>query len=136
MAAAAWVLVGASVATLLLAAKAHGRQLLLVREAAGFHDVAFAGDNPPFVVALWRADRRRYWSLAGAFAVLFGVGLALLRVAAPGLLLAVTLWAPTAAFAAAGLAVSTRSTLRANAGWWTAVLAAAAAVGGLAVTVP
>jgi len=64
------VLIAASVVTFLVAAKAHGRQLRLERELEGYHRVVFGGTNPPFVEALWRADRVRYWSTAAGVAVL------------------------------------------------------------------
>jgi hypothetical protein len=56
--------------TFLVAAKAHGRQVRLERERAGHTRVVFGGDNPPFVEALWKRDRIRYWAAAAiAFAV-------------------------------------------------------------------
>jgi hypothetical protein len=64
------VVLAASVVTFLLAAKAHGRQLRLERELEGYHRVVFGGTNPPFVEALWRADRVRYWSTVAGVAVL------------------------------------------------------------------
>jgi hypothetical protein len=63
------VVVGLSVVAFVLAAKAHGRQLRLERELEGYHHVVFGGSNPPFVDALWRADRVRYWSTAGVLAL-------------------------------------------------------------------
>jgi hypothetical protein len=63
-----FVLVASGV-SFLVAAKAHGRQLRLERELEGYHHVVFGGTNPPFVEALWRADRVRYWSIAVGLAV-------------------------------------------------------------------
>ena len=63
------LVLGASVVAFLLAAKAHGRQLRLERELQGYHHVVFGGANPPFVEALWRADRVRYWSIAAGVAL-------------------------------------------------------------------
>jgi hypothetical protein len=63
-----------SVVTFLVAAKSHGRQVRLERERAGHTQVAFGGENPPFVEALWKRDRVRYWSTA---AIAFAVALAL-----------------------------------------------------------
>jgi hypothetical protein len=63
------VFLATSVVTFLVAAKAHGRQLRLERELEGYHRVIFGGTNPPFVEALWRADRVRYWSIAVALSV-------------------------------------------------------------------
>ena len=74
------VLLATSVVTFLLAAKAHGRQLRLERELEGYHRVVFGGTNPPFVEALWRVDRVRYWSTAAAVAVLVLGLYALVRV--------------------------------------------------------
>jgi hypothetical protein len=54
-----------SVVTFLLAAKSHGRQVRLERERAGYTHVVFGGVNPPYVEALWRRDRIRFWSTAG-----------------------------------------------------------------------
>ena len=62
------------VAALLVAAKAHGRQVRLEREAAGYHEVVFGGTNPPFVDALWRADRFRFRDFAPRRLVLQGEG--------------------------------------------------------------
>lgn len=55
---------GFGVVAMLVAAKAHGRQVRLEREHAGYHDVAFGGTNPPFVEKLWRRDRVRFWVVA------------------------------------------------------------------------
>jgi hypothetical protein len=63
------VFVGVSVVTFVLAAKAHGQQIRLERELAGYHHVVFGGSNPAFVEALWRADRVRYWSTAVGLAL-------------------------------------------------------------------
>lgn len=60
---------GATIVFVLVAAKAHGRQIRLERERAGFMSVDFRAKNPPFVEALWRRDRRRFWS----FFVIVGV---------------------------------------------------------------
>lgn len=55
--------IGGSVALLLLAAKAHGRQLRLERELEGHTQVDFRGGNHPWVEALWRGDRVRFWTM-------------------------------------------------------------------------
>jgi hypothetical protein len=55
--------------TFLVAAKAHGRQLQLERELAGYWHVTFGAQNPPFVEALWRRERLLYWSLAAVLAL-------------------------------------------------------------------
>lgn len=135
----------ASVALLLVAAKAHGRQVRLERERAGYHEVVFGGENPPFVEALWRRDRVGYWSVVPVAAVLLGAA-AWRAGAGPGFLLtAVLLWAPTVGFVALGLASLgrllrgkegeeewRRAALRGSAGWWGGVGLAALAVAALA----
>src|SRR5438034_2845345 len=97
------IVVLASFAAFLAAAKSHGRQLRLERELAGYWEVRFGGTNPPFVAALWRRDRVRFW------AITLPLGLAWLacRLAQPGsrwweLWLPAVLWAPSVAFVALG----------------------------------
>lgn len=69
------VLLGA--AAVLAAAKAHGRQVRLERELAGFDAVDFMAENPAQVEAIWARDRRAYWpAFAGA-----GLGVLAARVA-------------------------------------------------------
>lgn len=58
----AWLPLGiALVAWILLAAKAHGRQVRLERQAKGVFAVDFRGSNPPEVEAIWKRDRRVFW---------------------------------------------------------------------------
>ena len=57
-----WIELGLGVGLLLLTAKAHGRQIRLERELEGYMEVDFMKDNPPWVEALWRTDRRRFWA--------------------------------------------------------------------------
>lgn len=91
----------AGAAAVLAAAKLHGRQLRLEREAEGIRDVVFGGANPPFVEALWRADRVRFWALAPLLALAFDAALYALRGPDVALLaLAALAWAPSVAFAA------------------------------------
>lgn len=54
-----------SVLGILVAAKAHGRQVRLLREAAGFMEVDFRRRNAPEVEAIWRRDRRIFWTSFG-----------------------------------------------------------------------
>jgi hypothetical protein len=56
--------VAASVAAFLVATKAHGRQIRLERQLAGYWDVTFGAPNPPFVEALWWRERIVVWSIA------------------------------------------------------------------------
>lgn len=66
---ARWIVLALGAATFLAAAKAHGRQLRLERELAGYWHVTFGAQNPAFVEALWRRERLLYWSLAAALAI-------------------------------------------------------------------
>lgn len=113
--------VALSVGLLLLAAKSHGRQIRVERERAGFFEVSFgrAAANPPWVEALWRGDRWRFWTVFP----LAAVALATLLVTRSGeadaalpfesdafapplwalLLVATLLWAPVASFTFCGL---------------------------------
>ncbi len=59
----------ASIALFFAAAKAHGRQLRLEREFEGHYSVEFGGKNHPWVEALWRAERFRFWILVAAFEI-------------------------------------------------------------------
>lgn len=140
------LLLTGAVALLLLAAKTHGRQVRLEREHAGYFDITFGGDNPDFVEALWRRDRRRFWTAAPLAAVGLGV-LAMLAPArgafgASRLLLAPLVGGPVVAFILCGLA-SLASLRRASRGrsdawahaarrgdlaWWSATLLLATAV--------
>jgi hypothetical protein len=64
-----WLVLGLGVATFLVAAKAHGRQLRLERELAGYWEVTFGAQNPAWVEALWRRERLLYWTLAAGLAL-------------------------------------------------------------------
>lgn len=141
-----WLLLGTGLAATLAAAKAHGRQVRLEREHAGHHEVVFGGSNPPFVEALWRRDRWRYWT---AFPLLLAVAAGLLWLAHGwgAHLLAAPLWAAVGAFALAGLrshasllralrerpaeAAWRRAALRGSATWWSLVGLLALAVAAL-----
>jgi hypothetical protein len=125
-----WVLLGMSlVAWILVAAKAHGRQIRLEREALGFFHVDFRGENPPEVEAIWRRDRRLFWAtLASLGAILLAAGLGLgdLRLSVAAVPVAFA-----ASFVVAGLASWSRlggSDWR-SFGWWTLVAAAAVLTG-------
>jgi hypothetical protein len=93
-----------SLVLLLVAAKAHGRQVRLERERAGYHEVVFGGENPPFVEALWRRDRVGYWTVVPAAALVLGAAAWRVGAGWAWLLTAVLLWAPTMGFVALGLA--------------------------------
>lgn len=112
------------VGALLVAAKAHGRQVRLEREAAGYHDVVFGGTNPPLVEALWRRDRIRYWSFAIPAALALGTLAWRTRGGAFAALVAL-LWAPTAAFHVAGLWSLAAQKGRGGVHWWIASACAA-----------
>ena len=125
----AWLLLGmALVAWILLAAKAHGRQVRLEREAKGVFAVDFGGTNPPEVEAIWKRDRRIFWpTLVVLSSVLVGAGLWLddLELMVAGVPMAFA-----SSFVVAGLASWSRlggSDWR-SFGWWTLVAAAALGV--------
>ena len=123
----------ASVAAYLLAAKAHGLQLRVERELAGYFEVTFRAKNPDFVEALWSRERIIYWSIAAAL-IAGGIAYGFLasRKAWPlplqrsrvGLFLLSVAWPLTAAFLIAGL-VSVLRTGAWSAGplWWGAAFA-------------
>jgi hypothetical protein len=67
------LLVVLTIGLLLVAAKAHGRQVRLHRELHGHLRVEFGGENDPFVEALWRRDRIRFWATTGVAAALLVV---------------------------------------------------------------
>ena len=76
-----WIELVLGIVLLFLTAKAHGRQIRLERELEGYMEVDFMGENPPWVEALWRKDRRRFWTtLPIAAIVLAAVGILVLPV--------------------------------------------------------
>ena len=116
-------LLGVGLVALLAAAKAHGRQVRLARERAGYHEVVFGGSNPPFVDALWRRDRVRFW---GAFPPFLAASGLLLWVAWGwgAHLLAAPAWAAVLAFTLAGLrhaAAWEGPARRGTLAWWSLV---------------
>jgi len=68
-----WIEVGLGLVLLFLSAKAHGRQIRLERELEGYMEVDFMGENPTWVEALWRKDRRRFWGTLPIVAVVLAV---------------------------------------------------------------
>jgi hypothetical protein len=107
----------------LLAAKAHGRQVRLERENAGYHDITFGGSrdrsrgedvpqhvrtNPPFVEALWRRDRTSFWIVTPIAALACGALLFAFSARGAWLLLAAP-WGMIAGFLALGAASALRS---------------------------
>jgi hypothetical protein len=144
---------GAAVATLalvLVAAKAHGRQIRLEREAHGHMHVDFRRDNHPWVEALWRRDRRGFWglyaALAAAVLLLFfprspsttsAAGWGWLALALAGAFAAcftaMGLWSLVRlARDGAGASAWRRRAIRASFGWWSAVAALAGITAALA----
>jgi hypothetical protein len=122
----------ASVALFLLAAKIHGRQLRLEREAHGVLHVVFGGQNPPQVEALWRAERIRFALVVAAAAVSAALGLRALGASPLLIALSVLLWAPSLTFLGLGAASELRTGGAAvglqSLGWWTAAAAGCAAL--------
>lgn len=132
------LLLGTGLVATLVAAKAHGRQVRLERERAGIFEVVFGGDNPPFVEALWRRDRVRYWT---AFPLFLAASGALLWLAwgAGAHLLAAFAWAAVGAFTLAGLrhaAAWSGEARRGTAAWWALVALSALALAALSTPWP
>lgn len=125
----AWAMLAASGAALVLAsAKAHGREVRLLREAHGVMEVDFRRGNGPVVEGIWRTDRRTFWP---AFGLLAAAGVAGgLAAGRPGTAAMAAPCAFAAAFLVAGLAAWARRERRFGAqggwgsfGWWSLVLA-------------
>jgi hypothetical protein len=132
----------ASAVLFLLAAKAHGRELRLEREAAGVPHVVFGGQNPPMVESLWRSERARFWVAtpilaAGLAALVLARGAGAGRVS-----LAALAWAPSISFTALGMwsfvraGGLTRGEVAGSVGWWSLVAAATVATAVLGRTAP
>ena len=64
-----WLSVLLLAAWILLAAKAHGRQVRLEREQQGVFHVEFGGRNPEAVERVWATDRRVFWPAFAALAL-------------------------------------------------------------------
>lgn len=118
----------------LVSAKAHGRQVRLVRERAGIHEVEFGGTNPPLVEALWQKDRVRFWTaypvLAAAAALAYVAACPCAAVPWGAVLLAAGPWAFSAAFFVAGLPhlpEAAPADARPSVAWWCAAAACVAA---------
>jgi hypothetical protein len=142
------VVVAGSVGAFLLAAKAHGHQLRLERQLAGFWQVSFRAPNDPWVEALWQRERLAFWVVALVLAAaglaysLYGVRAGWPQLLARegsrwsgwGLFLAVVAWPAIVAFAGTGIASFVRFLARrsdadwmaravwASVGWWAATL--------------
>jgi len=102
-----------AVPLVLAAAKAHGRQVRIRREAEGFMEADFRRASDPWVEALWQRDRMAFWS---AFSLLGVGGLlawAIARVAGRSLVPAPDGWSillvVELAFAAAFVAATVRA---------------------------
>src|SRR5262249_38071286 len=119
--------IGLGVLGLVLAAKAHGRELRLEREAFGIRSVVFCGVNPPQVESLWSAERLRFWVLAPL--VILAVAAAARWVFEESL--GMTMWhafsvGPVITFLVLGVAsiiragATSRGQLIASVGWWLA----------------
>lgn len=123
----------ASLATFILAAKAHGRELRLEREAVGIFEVVFGGANPPFVDALWAAERLRFWIATPLLALVLAVALVIAGASRSTIAFASLLWAPAMVFLVLGVSSIVRAggfsrvDLCGSLGWWSLV------VGGFAV---
>ncbi len=146
--------VAATLALVVVSAKAHGRQIRLEREQHGVWKVNFGAQNDPWVEALWRRDRIWFWSL---FPIYLAASAALVAfwIKADGPALVIWLavaagWALSGCFISLGLASSARllramkqgvpsdewrrTGRRGSMQWWGLVaLAAAASIAGLAL---
>ncbi len=94
-------LILASIALFFASAKAHGRQLRLEREFEGHYSVQFGGKNHPWVDALWRAERWRFWCLLAACEIAL-LALSLKHPFSWKLLLVAMGWIPAFAFSITG----------------------------------
>jgi hypothetical protein len=118
----------ASLATFILAAKAHGRELRLERQAAGIMRVVFGGDNPPIVDALWAAERLRFWIATPLLSLTLAVVLIIAGASRSTIAFASLLWAPSLVFMVLGLSSIARTggleraELGASVGWWSLVV--------------
>jgi hypothetical protein len=118
----------ASLATFILAAKAHGRELRLEREAAGVFKAVFGGDNPALVEALWSAERLRFWIATPLLAVTLAVALIIAGASRSTIAFASLLWAPAVTFMVLGLCSILRAggcgreDLNGSIAWWALVV--------------
>ena len=128
----AWLGALVGVPALLAAAKAHGRQVRLEREAAGYHSVEFGGSNPEFVEKLWRRDRIRFWTFVPVAAIALGGAAWLVSQMWATALVAALLWAPIAGFFYAGLRSYAAQRGRGGLAWW--IGASALAIGSVVAT--
>ncbi len=125
----------ASAAAFVAAAKAHGRELRLEREAAGVLRVVFGGDNPPIVEAIWAAERARFWAAAPMVALALGIALGLAGASRSTLAWAGLLWAPSLVFMVLGAASIVRAGglerggIAGSIGWWALAIGALGLVG-------
>jgi hypothetical protein len=117
----------ASLVTFILAAKAHGRELRLERVVAGIEQVTFGGSNPPFVDALWAAERLRFWVATPILSVIVIVGLAMAGASRWTVGFAALLWSPAVVFLVLGVASIVRAGglerpgLGGSIAWWSVV---------------
>jgi len=102
-------LIVASLILFVIAAKSHGRELRLEREAAGVTHVVFGGQNPPLVESLWRAERVRFAIVAPLLVLLFAVGLWLYGSGVVKTVLGALAFGPALAFLSLGVASFVRA---------------------------
>jgi hypothetical protein len=122
-----WMVSVVSAVLFLVAAKAHGRELRLEREAHGIELASFRSASPA-VQALWSAERARFWSFfvplaIGLVALSFRLDLGHVNGA-----LSALAWAGAGAYLASGVwAIGRRAVLggasawEGSLGWWMAV---------------
>ena len=131
------MLIVASLVLFVVAAKTHGRELRLEREAAGITHVVFGGANPPFVEALWKAERVRFAIIAPLCTLLFAGALFFTGVGLSRVALGALAFGPALAFLALGVAsfLRTSGPVRGHLGgslaWWAVVIASGSLLGWL-----
>jgi len=114
----------------LLAAKAHGRELRLERQAAGFQHIAFGSpDMPPFVQAMWHRERVSFWTVTVLLAIVVGAKLLASDAARGATALVMLTWVPAASFLGLGLWSLWRKGLSTDGAggslaWWSLVVGA------------
>jgi hypothetical protein len=124
------LLVLSSAVLFLLAAKAHGRELRLERQAAGFPHISFGSpDMPAFVQQMWQRERVAFWTVTVLLAIVVGAKLLASDAARGVSALVVLTWVPAASFAGLGLWSLWRKGLSTDGAggsfaWWSLVLGA------------
>jgi hypothetical protein len=116
-----WLVLGLSGIAFLAAAKAHGRQLRLERELAGYLHVTFGGKNPAWVEALWQRERIYFFGVLVllVFASVVFNARVLRSLGTLDFVLVLHILLPViGAFVGTGLFSAARTGTLGGAGWW------------------